>query len=228
MPSHSNTLPDKDTTDYYNYDKVMPYKLSNQFSNDEIKINIPANALYHDIFFKYEKFPPIPGTYSTVHQVHSNNIPLQKKYTISIKADSLPEKFRSKALIARVKDNDRLSSASGYYSNGYVTAKTSCFGRYVIAVDYTAPRIVPINIRNNADMTGSEYIEIKISDNFSGISTYYGKIDGKWVLFEYDAKKRRIYYYFDEHVEKGKTHKLFIFAADRKGNASNYKCSFKY
>ena len=31
---------------------------------------------------------------------------------------------------------------------------------------------------------------IRIADNFSGIGEYFASIDGKWILMEYEPKKK--------------------------------------
>jgi hypothetical protein len=55
-----------------------------------------------------------------------------------------------------------------------------------------------------------------------------GTLDGKWALFEYDAKTDMITHYFDaERFELGKRHEFVLKVTDNKGNESTYKASFR-
>jgi len=71
-------------------------------------------------------------------------------------------------------------------------------------------------------------IRFKIKDNLSGIKKYAGFIDDKWVLFEYDEKSAVIKYRFDEHISKGKQHKIRLLIDDHKRNQNVYEASFYY
>ena len=46
-------------------------------------------------------------------------------------------------------------------------------------------------------MSANWSITATISDNLSGIKTYRGEIDGKWVLMDYDAKSAKLTHVFD-------------------------------
>ena len=61
----------------------------------------------------------------------------------------------------------------------------------------------------------------------SGIKSYEGKIDDKWVLFEYDAKNDLIFYRFDsERLEANQKHSLEFTVEDERGNKSEYSNDF--
>jgi hypothetical protein len=94
--------------------------------------------------------------------------------------------------------------------------------------DTIAPRISPVSFTR--DMRRKSSISFKIMDNFSvaGLAdnlSYRGTIDGKWVLFEYDKKRNRITYKFDELVAKGE-HTVRILARDDRGNEGVFEGKF--
>jgi len=61
----------------------------------------------------------------------------------------------------------------------------------------------------------------------SGIASIEGKLDGKWMLFEYDAKSHTITHYFDyERFELKKRHDFLLSVTDYKGNKKTYEASF--
>ena len=58
------------------------------------------------------------------------------------------------------------------------------------------PKIILQN-RKNLEVKKKSKISFRIKDNESGIKNYEGKINDKWVLFEYDLKKNKIFHEID-------------------------------
>ena len=78
-------------------------------------------------------------------------------------------------------------------------------------------------------MRGVKNIRFTIKDDFSGISSYNGWIDGQWALFEYDAKNNLLYYNFDaDRLTKNTQHTLELKVTDGKGNTAEYKAAFTW
>ena len=190
-------------------------------------VKIPADALYDEINFLCSVSGNLKGLFSKTYRIHESGTPLHQAMTIEIAADSLPEHLREKALIVRVEPSGRRSSAGGEYRNGVVRTSSRELGSFAIGVDTVPPRITPINIKNGANMRGVNNIRFKIKDDFSGINTFNGWIDGQWALFEYDAKNELLYYNFDaERLEKNTPHTLELKITDAKGNTAAYKTNF--
>jgi hypothetical protein len=94
--------------------------------------------------------------------------------------------------------------------------------------DTIPPRITPVVFA--ADMRRKNTMAFRILDNFaiSGTAdnvTYRGTIDGQWVLFEFDKKRNRLTYAFDERVGKGQ-HTVRITAKDDRGNVGVFEGKF--
>lgn len=201
----------------------FPFNKVNNFDNDEVKVVLAKGTLYNDLNFIYKKLPkPQGNAYSAMHQIHNNYTPLHVGFEVSIKADStLLPKYRSKALIV----NGNRSSQGGSFENGYVKANPRNFGSFFIAVDTIAPSIVPVNISNGKNMAGLSKMSFRISDNLSGIKSFNGYIDGKWVLMEFDAKTASLWHNFDERTTKG-NHKFELVVTDMKDNVKRYTINF--
>ena len=145
---------------------------------------------------------------------------------LQIKPTNVPEKLHSKLLMVVVNETGKYYAAGGEYENGWVKTKIRSFGYYAVAADTISPKIVPLSIKNNA-LTESNRIRFKISDNLSGVNEIEGTLDGKWALFEYDAKNNLITHYFDEkRFELNKQHAFVLKVSDYKNNISVYKASF--
>ncbi len=207
----------------------MPYNVDNYFENSNIKVNIPKNSLYENLFLEHSSSPAFNGSYSDVYHVHRNTVPLHKKIKVSIKSDSIPASLKDKGIIVSINKKGKFSSIGGTYKDGYITIRTNKFGKFAIAIDTISPVIKPENIYKNAKFINDKSIRFKITDNLSGVSKYNGYIDDKWVLFKYDAKNNLLKYEFDEHIEKtGVLHKISLKVVDDRKNISTYTTNFIY
>ncbi|MET4081578.1 hypothetical protein ABIB40_001527 [Pedobacter sp. UYP30] len=99
------------------------------------------------------------------------------------------------------------------------------FGSFYISVDTLAPTIVPLNISQGKNMADVPKMRFKIRDNLSGIKSFNGYIDDRWVLMEFDAKTATLWYSFDDKITKGK-HTLNLVVSDMKDNLKEYKIDF--
>lgn len=198
------------------------YTTQNEFNTEDVKVVIPKGSLYNDLAFKYKRLPqPASNAYSAVHEIHNKLSPLHAGFEIWIKADSTLNNYKDKALIV----STARSSQGGYFENGYVKAKPRAFGSYFISVDTIPPTITPVNIANGKSMSGISKMSFKIRDNLSGIKTFNGYIDGRWILMEFDAKSASLWHTFDERTGPGK-HTLEISVSDMKDNHQKYSITF--
>jgi len=201
---------------------IYPYNKTNEFNSEDIKVVLPKGTLYSDLNFNYKRLPkPQGNAYSAMHQIHNRYTPLHVGFDLWIKADNLPEDLRNKALIV----NANGSSQGGSFDNGYVKATPRNFGSFYIAVDTIAPRIVSVNISEGKNMAGLSKIFFRLSDNLSGIKSFNGYIDGKWVLMEFDTKTATLWHSFDERTATGK-HTLELVVTDMKENTRRYSVNF--
>ena len=105
-------------------------------------------------------------------------------------------------------------------------AKVNELGVYTLARDSVAPTVVPDNFKKNQWLSNYKSLNIKIDDDFSGIKKYRGTINGEWVLFEYEPKRKILTYDFlDKYSEKLK-HNLELEVEDNVGNKKIYKTTF--
>ncbi|NVO20294.1 MAG: M23 family metallopeptidase [Bacteroidetes bacterium] len=196
---------------------VFSYLKDNNFNTSDLALQFPKGTLFDDLGFQYSRMPIRKGYYSARHCLHVPYVPLKGKMLVSIKADKLPPRLRSMALLARIDQQGHLSTAGGSYSDGYVKAETNLFDSYAIVVDSVPPKIKPIRDRNKHHRN----IKFNVSDNLSGIDKYYAEINHKWALVEWDPKNDLMVYNYDQLVRKGKnTFKLTLI--DKKGNKSSY------
>jgi hypothetical protein len=205
---------------------IMPWGKTNSFISDGVSITIPAGALYDTLKFKFSKTSGKGKFFSDIFHIHDPFTPLQVPFTLSLRPDSVPPGKESKLLIALV-DNNKLIYSGGIFSEGYIKADLLSFGNYAISIDTIPPLISANGLTRGSDLSGRKEIRVKITDDFSGIKSYTGILDGKWALFEYDPRYDLLIYKFDPaRILKGTSHKLYLLVTDNRDNASVFNCDF--
>ena len=181
-------------------------------------------ALYEDIDFKYQASPPVNGSYARVHELHEKGTPIHLRCSLSIRAETLPRWLESKALVAKVGKKDTFISLGGSFKDGFVTTRIREFGEYTIRVDTIPPTINPVNIYHNKNISKQRTITLTISDEFSGIKRYRGTLNGKWILMDFDAKRKRLVYKYDDRIKPG-SNKFHLVIMDGVGNKTEYRAT---
>jgi hypothetical protein len=204
------------------------YDRENEFKNDKVKVNVPKGALYDNLRFIYSIGTIPAGCYAQLQEIHLKTVPLNKSISISIKVNGLPARLEDKALIVNFnKANGQKEYVGGTFSHGWVSAESFEFGTYTVSVDTIPPSVTPLSIQDKKTLMDNSKIQFRISDNLSGIKSYRGEIDNKWVLFEFNAKSKLISYTFDKsRMTFGKSHHLSLIVVDNKENRSEYKAVF--
>lgn len=205
--------------------KIMHYNEENSFATGTVKLKIPQGALYDDLLFRYSRLRRLPGYFSDIHQLHDPYTPLHKTCILSVKPVGLPARLTNKALLVSVDPSGKVLWNGGGYKDGFVTANIRSLGNYTVGVDTIPPRLQPLF--NQTDFTGWAVMAFTAKDNLSGVSSYAGKIDDQWALFEFDLKQDLLYYRFDpDRMTFGKTHHLDLVVFDEKGNKTTYSTAF--
>lgn len=209
------------------YLMIMPYQLENKYSFNGFEIEIPKYALYDSLYFRLVISPPSKGIYSWVYHVHDRFTPVHKSFTLRIKPEEVPDGLEDKLLLAGIDKNKEIFARGGEFKNGKVELRTREFGKYFVSIDTLAPEILPHNFIQGQDLSKKKELQFKVKDNFSGISEYEGRIDGEWILLEYDPKNDSLFYILDkDRIGKGKTHELILTVSDQKNNQSKFIMNF--
>lgn len=92
-------------------------------------------------------------------------------------------------------------------------------------MDTIAPKIISVRPIEGKVLKDKNLL-FRITDDMSGIKSYNGFINEKWVLFEYDAKTNRIIYDLnDNELLEGKND-LKLIVSDNLGNSAIFETSF--
>lgn len=191
----------------------------NKLNKDNISVAFPKNSFYEDIYFDF-------SYNGKIVKLHNAGTPLHRNFTLTFDITNYPAKDKSKVIIASINNKGRLSYASTKRKDNKLYTLSKSLGNYTLAIDSIAPKISPVNFKNKQWLSNYRYLKLKITDNLSGIKSYRGQIDGKWVLFEYEPKKNLLTYDFSDNKLEGNKHELKLTVVDNANNTNVYIASF--
>ncbi len=205
--------------------KQFKYDQANSFESDEVLVYLPANVLYENLDFIYWQDDTLERTLTPLHHIHDLRTPLHSYMAVSIKLTDIKAEWKKYAMIVSLNKKGKIVPEGGYWKGDYIIVKTRSFGAYTVMLDSVKPKLTPVNIPTSKIMTKKWSIMIKAEDNLSGVNNYNAYIDNKWVLLEFDYKKKRLVHYFEDDLSKGK-HEFKVIVSDKKGNTSEFKTDF--
>lgn len=211
--------------DKVHYDAVVNWRKDFDYRIHGMDLHIPARVLFDNMHFRCTRDTSSFHIISSVYNVGDEYTPLNAAFTIGIRPSApLPDSILRRAVMVQI-DGHHLWSVGGTDEKGTIVAHPRTFGSFALMFDLACPIIKPLNIYPNKNMSRSDAIEFKISDNLSGIGSFNAYVDGQWILIEFNPKKDMIYYTFDEHVGPGKHH-LKLVVDDNVGNTTVYQVDF--
>ena len=206
--------------------KNFKYNQPNSYESENVLVYLPSNVLYEDLDFRFWVGDTLEKALCPLYNIHDLNTPLHSYMALSIKLEKIPLKLRKYCMIVSLDEDGKIVPEGGYWKGDYLIVKTRSFGAYTVKLDSIKPKLTPINIAENADLSKKWSIMIKAEDNLSGVHKYDAYIDGKWVLLVFDYKKKRLVHHFQESLTQG-IHKFKIVVKDKVGNTSALEMNFR-
>ena len=152
--------------------------------------------------------------------IDEDSIPVLKEITIKFNTDRYNDSLVNKTYIAKLDKEDKSSFVSNNLKNGKLTADIKLLGDYMIKVDSIPPTVNLIDVENNQWISNKDKLQIKISDKNSGISSYRGTLNDKWILLEYNPMKGILTYDFDDNINNSEAKNILkVNVTDNVGNA---------
>ena len=183
------------------------------------KVYIPKGAFYDDYFLNI-------SLDDNVFHLHEDILPVAKYMTIRYDASGYSATDREKLYIARKGYGDDLYYTGASLEGTSLKAITRTLGDYTVAIDNTPPEIEPSDVKEGKWMSKYNTLDIKISDEESGINDYRATINGKFILMEYEYKTGMLTYDFDDKVNIKTENKLKLIVTDNVGNTATFTTTF--
>ncbi len=182
-------------------------------------IYIPANALYEDTFLNIE-------TEGDILTLHRDVIPIHQNITITVNVSDYLHLDREKLFIAKLNYKNAPSYTSTTRSGDKLSAKIRNFGKYSIASDVKPPVIKAVGFTDGKWMTEFTALQVRISDDLSGISSYRATVNEKFILMEYEPKTNLLTHDFNDGIITDTENKLKIIVIDNVGNSATFEATF--
>lgn len=189
------------------------------FDFDDKSVYFPQNSFYDAIPLKVENV-------ENELIVGEDHYPLQKPFEIQFQIPDQDSLKNSQSFIAKLNSKGEPYFFSNQKKEDSWIGKSKTLGRFILSRDSIAPKIKPLNFKNKQWLSSFNYLRVKLTDDYSGIKSYRGEINGKWIRFEYEPKNNTLIYDFNDLSFKESLHQLTIKAEDRVGNVSKLEMEF--
>lgn len=205
-----------EVTDYFIYADQ-----ATNLEDENVSVYFPSNTFYDDFYINF-------NVNCDTLTLHKPSVSAQKYFTINYDISNYDEDDKDKLFIARL---------VGYYKNylsyipttrkgSILSARSKILDTYVLGVDAENPEIKAINFQKNKWLSKSSYLKVEVKDEISGIRNYRATINGNWILMEYDAKKNKLTYDFNDNIITETENNLKIIVTDNVGNSSTFETIF--
>ena len=189
----------------------------NIFEKENASVFFPAGTFYDDFPLNFE-------VKNKVLYLHDDTVPAHTNFTITMTDSKMSKEQQEKTFIARV-EGDQISYNSTYRKDSVFSTKVKTLGKYKLVTDTLAPTVI-ITKPIEGKWISQDAIQLQISDSGSGIKTYNGYLNGKWILFEYDNKTNTITHYFNDDLALNGANELKVIVTDAMGNSTTFETRF--
>ena len=195
--------------------------IENVFASENTEVIFPEKIFYEDFHMDFRV------KNDTVY-LHNGTVPVHANYTLNIDSKKYSEEKMKNMFVAKI-EGKKLDYLPTYRKGTIFSAKTRELGTFCLANDEINPKIAILKVIEGTNLTKESTISFRISDDLSGINTFNGYLNGKWILFEYEYKQKRLTYRFSDKIapEIGKN-ELKLIVADNVGNTTIFETSFLY
>ena len=146
----------------------------------------------------------------------------EKPYSLTLDKEKIP-----KGAYLALKRSKRWEFVAKKNDKGQFSVKLKGTGAITVLVDSIPPTIVDQKKITDRWISLEKDIRFTIDDKGAGVSHYEGYLNGKWILFEYEQKKKELTFQFRDPIKLKKTkHKLKLIVWDKVGNSTTFETTF--
>lgn len=191
--------------------------IDNIFEKENYSVFFPAGTFYDDFALNFD-------VKNGVLYLNDDSVPAHTNFTISVTDSLLSKELQEKTFIARI-DGEKMYYNSTYRKDSVFSTKVKTLGKYKLVTDVQSPK-VSIAKSIEGKWVSQDKLQLQITDSGSGIKTYNGYLNGKWILFEYDNKTNTITHYFNNDFVLNGANELKLIVTDAIGNSTTFETHF--
>jgi len=192
---------------------------STHITKGKFNIYFPNGSLYEDTYLEIEAIG------DTLH-LHKDLVPIHKNITITVDASNYKPEDLKKLYLGRINYKGAPYYNATEIDGTKLSSEIRTFGSYCLAHDITPPKIRPLNFKEGQWISNNNTLQLRIEDNESGIKSYRATINGKFVLMEYEYKKDRLEYDFNDAIVTDTENKIELIVVDNVGNSTTFEATF--
>jgi hypothetical protein len=193
-------------------------KKENIFSLENVTVNFPENTFYDDFYMNFE-------VKKGILKLHEDIVPAHTNFSITFEDSITPQKDREIMFIGLVDGKKVSYYNTKRYKNSF-TIYTKTFGEYKLMKDGTPPKIKIDKNIGGKWISDLNELKFTISDALSGIKSYEGYLNGKWILLEYESKTKKLVHRFSDGIVAEGKNDLKVVVTDNVGNSTIFETQF--
>jgi murein DD-endopeptidase MepM/ murein hydrolase activator NlpD len=197
---------------------LVKAKKENIFSLDNVTVNFPANTFYDDFYMNFE-------VKKGELKLHEDIVPAFNNFSITFEDSIAPQKDREKMFIGLINGKKISYYNTKRYKNSF-TIYSKYLGNYKLIKDGKPPKIKSDKRIGGKWISNLNELKFSISDELSGIKSYDGYLNGKWILLEYDSKTKKLIHRFSDGIVTEGKNDLKIVITDNVGNSTIFETQF--
>jgi hypothetical protein len=188
------------------------------FTKENISVSFPSGTFYEDFYLSFD-------VKNDTLFLHDDTVPVHTNFDIEIIDNKFTVAQREKLFIASIDDNKIRYNYTLRKENVF-TVKVKTLGKFALVLDTIPPKISIAKSIEGKWISDKKFIQFTISDGLSGIKSYNGYLNGKWILFEYDNKTKKITHNFSDGIVAEGANELKIIVVDNLGNSTIFETQF--
>lgn len=188
------------------------------FSKENMSVFFPAGTFYEDFYLNFD-------VKNDTLFLHDDTVPAHTNFTITIEDSKYSEVQREKLFLASI-NGKKTGYNSSYRKDNIFTAKVKTLGKFALVLDTIPPVISIAKPIEGKWISDKKVLQLSISDGLSGIKSYNGYLNGKWILFEYDNKTKKITHNFSDGIVAEGSNDLKIIVMDNMENSTIFETHF--
>lgn len=201
----------------------LSWNMDNVLETEGARLYIPKGEMFDDacLTIEYDDSCTLSGSCLSTDE----DVVFWHGAKLSLKAGDDVAGVPYEKLYIGKKGEKGISWVGGKCSDGWLTATISSQGVYDIAVDTVPPVLKPVK---EASWEKNAKVVFELDDKETKPVSFRGTLNGKFVLFKYNRKERRLTFDFRQENIKSGTHKMRVVATDACGNTAVFEKSIKY
>lgn len=192
----------------------------NKIKDSAISAVFPKDIFYEDFFFDYRR-----DADGVVH-LHNRSVAVHDYFRLDFDVSDMDYEILKKTYIAKRNRHGKWYYVSTKRKEDKLYTSSKALGSFKLMQDNAAPSIRPVGFKEGQWLTKYKKLQVKIYDKGSGIRSFRGEIDGKWIRMAFNPKNGNLSYDFSDRVFEGTEHLLQVVVKDNVGNSKTFSIKF--